>query len=529
MICQRENEIEAFEAEEYWTIDAEFVSGKQRFSAHFLSDGAEKKELSGKDEADDIMRRIENAVFTVASVKKAERKKYPAPPFTTSNLQQEASRKLNFTAIKTMQIAQQLYEGVEIEGMGSLGLVSYIRTDSTRISDDALHQLREAISERFGQEYLPETPNVYKSRKNAQDAHEAIRPTDANLRPEQLKGLITNDQYKLYKLIYDRFFASQMTPAVYDTMTADLKAEDEITFRHTSQKLKFAGFTAVYEEGMDEEADETDNRMPNLTEGEAVSLVSATPEQHFTQPPARYTEASLVKALEEKGIGRPSTYAPTIATIIQRGYITREKKRLFPTELGNVVNDMMTKSFPDIVDIQFTAEMESKLDQVESGEAEWHKVITDFYGPFEKTLEAAEATIEKVKVEDEVSDVPCEKCGEMMVYKMGRLGRFLACPRFPECRHTQAILKTIDVPCPDCGGALIERVSRKGRKFYGCEKYPECQFVSWDLPVKDLCPNCGGRMVQKRSHKGEIAHVCVNETCQTRVAVENTNKDDENE
>ena len=529
MICQRENEIEAFEAEEYWTIDAEFTSGKQRFSARFLSDGAEKKDLSGKDEADDIMRRIENAAFTVASVKKAERKKYPAPPFTTSNLQQEASRKLNFTAIKTMQIAQQLYEGVEVEGMGSLGLVSYIRTDSTRISDDALGQLRDAISERFGQEYLPETPNVYKSRKNAQDAHEAIRPTDANLRPEQLKGLISNDQYKLYKLIFDRFFASQMTPAVYDTMTADLKTEDEITFRHTSQKLKFAGFTAVYEEGMDEEAAETDNRMPNLTEGDTVSLVLATPEQHFTQPPARYTEASLVKALEEKGIGRPSTYAPTIATIIQRGYITREKKRLFPTELGNVVNEMMTKSFPDIVDIQFTAEMESKLDQVESGEAEWHKVITDFYGPFEKTLEAAEATIEKVKVEDEVSDVPCEKCGSMMVYKMGRFGRFLACPRFPECRHTQAILKTIDVPCPECGSALIERMSKKGRKFYGCEKYPECQFVSWDLPVKDLCPNCGGRMVQKRSHKGEISHVCVNETCQTRVVVDNTNKDDENE
>ena len=529
MICQREQEIEAFEAEEYWTIDAELTSGKQLFSARFVSADADKKELSGKSDADDILRRLENAVFTVASVKKAERKKYPAPPFTTSNLQQEASRKLNFTAIKTMQIAQQLYEGVEIEGMGSLGLVSYIRTDSTRISDDALALLREAILDRFGQEYLPETPNTYKSRKNAQDAHEAIRPTDANLRPEKLKGLITNDQYKLYKLIYDRFFASQMTPAVYDTMTADILADDAILFRHTSQKLKFPGFTAVYEESIDEEAVETDSRMPNLKEGEQVQLVSLSPEQHFTQPPARYTEASLVKALEEKGIGRPSTYAPTIATIIQRGYITREKKRLYPTELGNVVNDMMTRSFPDIVDIQFTAEMETKLDQVESGEAEWHKVITDFYGPFEETLLKAEATIEKVKVEDEVSDVPCEKCGAMMVYKMGRFGRFLACPRFPECRHTQAILKAIDVPCPDCGGKLIERISRKGRKFFGCEKYPDCQFVSWDMPVKELCPNCGGRMVQKRSHKGEIMHVCVNEQCQTRVSVENTNKDDENE
>ena len=528
MICAREREIEAFEADEYWTIDGEYTSGKQRFSARFVSAG-DKKELKGKDDTDEIMRRIEGASFTVLSVKKAERKKYPAPPFTTSNLQQEASRKLNFTAIKTMQIAQQLYEGVEVEGMGSLGLVSYIRTDSTRISDDAMAELRQAISERFGGEYLPETPNVYKSRKNAQDAHEAIRPTDAGLRPEKLKGLISNDQYKLYKLIYDRFFASQMTPAVYDTMTADITSSDGILFRHTSQKLKFAGFTAVYEEGIDDEAVETDNRMPNLTEGESVKLVSAAPEQHFTQPPARYTEATLVKALEEKGIGRPSTYAPTIATIIQRGYISREKKRLYPTELGNVVNDLMTRSFPDIVDIQFTAEMETKLDQVESGEAEWHKVITDFYGPFEKTLEAAEATIEKVKVEDEVSDVPCEKCGAMMVYKMGRFGRFLACPRFPECRHTQAILKAIDVPCPDCGGKLIERVSRKGRKFFGCERYPECQFVSWDMPVSDVCPNCGGRMVLKRSHKGDIMHVCVNETCQTRVTVENTNKDDENE
>jgi len=528
MICAREREIEAFEADEYWTIDGEYTSGKQRFSARFVSAGDEK-ELKGKDDTDEIMRRIEGASFTVLSVKKAERKKYPAPPFTTSNLQQEASRKLNFTAIKTMQIAQQLYEGVEVEGMGSLGLVSYIRTDSTRISDDAMAELRQAISERFGGEYLPETPNVYKSRKNAQDAHEAIRPTDAGLRPEKLKGLISNDQYKLYKLIYDRFFASQRTPAVYDTMTADITSSDGILFRHTSQKLKFAGFTAVYEEGIDDEAVETDNRMPNLTEGESVKLVSAAPEQHFTQPPARYTEATLVKALEEKGIGRPSTYAPTIATIIQRGYISREKKRLYPTELGNVVNDLMTRSFPDIVDIQFTAEMETKLDQVESGEAEWHKVITDFYGPFEKTLEAAEATIEKVKVEDEVSDVPCEKCGAMMVYKMGRFGRFLACPRFPECRHTQAILKAIDVPCPDCGGKLIERVSRKGRKFFGCERYPECQFVSWDMPVSDVCPNCGGRMVLKRSHKGDIMHVCVNETCQTRVTVENTNKDDENE
>jgi len=528
MICERENEINTFIPEEYWYVEAQFACGKTRFSARYAGSPAEKKELRSREESDSVLESIKNASFTVASARLGERKKYPAPPFTTSNLQQEASRKLNFTAIKTMQIAQQLYEGVEIEGMGILGLVSYIRTDSTRISDDALQALREAILSRFGSDYLPETPNEYKSRKNAQDAHEAIRPTDVELRPEKLKGLITNDQYKLYKLIYDRFVASQMTPAVYDTLSADIVSSD-LLFRHSSQRMRFAGFTAVYEEGVDDVQDATDQHMPSLTEGTSVTLSDAVAEQHFTQPPSRYTEASLVKALEEKGIGRPSTYAPTIATIIARGYISREKKRLYPTELGNVVNDMMCKYFPDIVDIQFTAEMEDSLDAVEAGTADWHKIIEEFYGPFEKTLKAAEATIEKVKVEDEVSDIPCEKCGAMLVYKMGRFGKFLACPRFPECRHTQAILKAIDTPCPECGGKIIERVSKKGRIFYGCEKYPECQNVSWDMPVTDVCPACGGRMVLKRSHKGDIMHVCVNEQCQTRVAVENTNKDDENE
>ena len=528
MICQREEEIEEFVPEEYWYIEAEFSAGSSKFHARYAGTPDEKRELKSETEASSVLSELVNAQFTVNGVKKGERRKNPAPPFTTSNLQQEASRKLNFTASKTMQIAQQLYEGVDVEGVGTLGLVTYIRTDSTRISDDALLPLREMIAERYGSEYLPETPNVYKSRQNAQDAHEAIRPTDVSLRPENLKSSLSNDQYKLYKLIYDRFVASQMTPAVYDTLSAELISGD-VDFHHSSQKLRFAGFTAVYEEGIDDAGEAADTHMPKIRDGEKARLLSYDSEQHFTQPPARYTEASLVKALEEKGIGRPSTYAPTISTILQRGYVSREKKRLYPTELGNVVNEIMSKSFPDIVDIQFTADMENRLDDVEAGKTDWKQVVTDFYGPFEKELEAAEASIEKVKVEDEVSDVPCEKCGAMMVYKMGRFGRFLACPRFPECRHTQALLKYIDAPCPECGGRLLERVSRKGRKFYGCEHYPECQFVSWDLPAVEKCPKCGGRMVIKRGHKGELMRVCADVACGTRIPIENAGRDEDNE
>ena len=527
MICAREDEISSFVPEEYWYIEGDFACASSKFHARYYGTPEDRVELSSEQETLAVMSRLENAKFTVSSVKKGERKKYPAPPFTTSNLQQEASRKLNFTASKTMQIAQQLYEGVDVEGVGTLGLVTYIRTDSTRISDDAMQPLREMILSRYGEGFLPETPNVYKSRQNAQDAHEAIRPTDVTLSPDKVKPSLSGDQYKLYRLIYDRFVASQMTPAVYDTLTAELTSGSDV-FRHSSQKLRFAGFTVVYEEGIDDAGEAADTHMPKLAEGETASVLSLTPEQHFTQPPARYTEASLVKALEEKGIGRPSTYAPTISTILARGYVTREKKRLYPTELGNVVNELMSRSFPDIVDIQFTADMENRLDEVEAGSMNWRSVISDFYAPFEKELEAAEQTIEKVKVVDEVSDVPCEKCGAMMVYKMGRFGRFLACPRFPECRYTQALLKVIDAPCPDCGGWLIERVSRKGRKFYGCEKYPDCAFVSWDMPVKEACPVCGGRMVLKRVSHGELVRACVNMKCQTRVPVENENREEDN-
>ncbi len=518
MICDREHEIDEFVPQEYWNISSKMKTEAGEFVARFVScDG--NGELSSAEQTQAVVDRMNKAKFTVAAVRTGERRKHPTAPFTTSNLQQEASRKLGFTTLKTMQIAQQLYEGVDIEGEGTQGLVSYIRTDSTRVSEEAIAAVREVISATYGEEYLPETPNQYKSRKSAQDAHEAIRPTDVNRKPDAIKGSLTRDQYKLYKLIYSRFVSSQMTPAVYDTLSADIEG-DGIMLRATGQHMNFPGFTAVYEEGQDDAQVEQDSGMPILKEGENAELKEVESEQKFTQPPPRYTEASLVRALEEKGIGRPSTYAPTITTIMTRGYITRENKRLHPTELGLVVTDMMKKHFPDIVDIQFTAGLEEKLDHIEEGDLDWQSVVSEFYGPFEETLEKAEQSIEKVEVVDEVSDIPCEKCGAMMVYKMGRFGKFLACPNFPECHHTMAILKYIDAVCPDCGGRILERISRKGRKFYGCEHYPECQFVSWEQPVSDTCPECGGRMVKKRGRKGEVWHVCINEQCRCRVEVE---------
>ena len=528
MICDREHEIDEFVPEEFWTVQGRFKTGTgEEFTTRFVSCDGEG-ELHSAEATEKVVERMKKAAFTISAVRLGERRKYPAPPFTTSNLQQEASRKLGFTTLKTMQIAQQLYEGVDIEGEGTQGLVSYIRTDSTRVSDEAIAAVREMIGEIYGADYLPEEPNHYKSRKSAQDAHEAIRPTDMARRPEQIKSSLTRDQFKLYKLIYARFVASQMTPAVYDTLSADIEG-DGIVMRASGTHLRFAGFTAVYEEGQDDAQAEENDGMPVLTEGDKAALEDVESNQRFTQPPPRYTEASLVRALEDKGIGRPSTYAPTITTIMTRGYISRENKRLHPTELGLVVTDMMKKHFPDIVDIQFTADMEDKLDEVEEGKLDWHEVVSDFYGPFEKTLEKAEASIEKVEVVDEVSDIPCEKCGAMMVYKMGRYGRFLACPNFPACHHTMALLKYIDAPCPECGGRLIERMSRKGRKFYGCEHYPDCQFVSWEQPVADKCPQCGGRMVLKRGRKGEVWHVCVNEQCRYRVEAENSGGGDSDE
>ncbi|MDO4547371.1 MAG: type I DNA topoisomerase [Clostridia bacterium] len=519
MICAREKEVLQFIPEEYWTIEAVFKSENISYKAKLHQVDGAKAEVKDGDTANELVTRIQSESYKVAQVRLGEKKKHPAAPFTTSNLQQEASRKLGFTALKTMQIAQQLYEGIDISGEGTQGLVTYIRTDSTRISDEALQSVREMIASVYSPDYLPETPNVYKTKKSAQDAHEAIRPTNLAYRPDDIKSSLSKDQYKLYKLVYNRFVASQMASAVYDTISADIAGETTV-FRCSGQRMKFPGFTAVYEEVLDDQQDEDDISIPKLTEGMDANLESIDPEQHFTQPPARFTEASLVRELEEKGIGRPSTYAPTISTILNRGYITREKKRLFPTELGIIVNDIMLKNFPDIVNETFTADMERQLDEVEAGTREWHELISEFYGPFKQTLEEAEKTIEKVSIEDQVSDVQCEKCGAMMVYKMGRYGKFLACPNFPECRNTVAIQKEIGVPCPECGKRILERMSRKGRKFYGCEGYPDCKFVSWEMPVNEKCEKCGGNMVLKRGRKGETYHVCTNEQCRFRKQVD---------
>lgn len=511
MIVDREDEIDAFIPEEYWDVTTKLTANGKRFAARLY-----RPEIHGEQEAKEAVEKIRQSGLAVATDKRAERKKNPSPPFTTPNLQQEASRKLRFTTSKTMQIAQQLYEGVDIEGEGTVGLITYIRTDSVRLSDEAVAAAREYIPAQYGPAYLPETPNVYKGRTRAQDAHEAIRPTDVTRRPENVKASLTRDQYNLYRLIYLRFLASQMTPALYDTETAEITGADGVVLRFYGEHKKFAGFTSVYEESTDDEVVSAETTLPLLSAGDAATLDDASAEQHFTQPPARYTEASLVRALEEKGIGRPSTYAPTISTIIARGYVTREQRRLYPTLLGRMVTQMMCENFSDIVDMQFTADMENKLDRIEEENLPWKQVIRDFYGPFAQTLEKAEQGIEKVKIEDEVSDEKCELCGAPMVYKMGRYGKFLACSRFPECRGTKAILTEIGVPCPECGAPILEKTSRKGRKFYGCKNYPECTFVSWDKPVAEKCPVCGSYMTLKESRKNGNWYLCSNESCRHR-------------
>ena len=529
MICDRETEIETFEPEEYWHVTAKLRAGGKTLEARLYSLDGERVSLSDEQAANDAKARIAGGGFVIKSVKRGERHKHPAPPFTTSNLQQEASRKLGFTTSKTMQIAQQLYEGVDIEGRGTLGLISYIRTDSVRLSDEAVSAAREAIESRYGAEYVPEKPVVYKGRKSAQDAHEAIRPASIDLRPEDIKASLTRDQFNLYKLVYLRFIACQMADAVYETQQIEIANDSGVVLRSSAERLKFAGFTAVYEEGRDDgvQDEQIAGALEDVSEGSEAVVEETEATQHFTQAPPRYTEASLVRALEEKGIGRPSTYAPTISTILARGYVTREKKQLYPTELGVMITDMMKEHFTDIVDIAFTAGMEEQLDEVEEGKRGWRDVLRDFYGPFEKTLEKAEAEIEKVEIKDEVSDVVCDKCGAMMVYKFGRFGRFLACPNFPECRNTKAIQVEIAAPCPVCGGKLLEKTSRKGLKFYGCERYPECEFVSWEMPVEQKCPKCGGYMVLKRGRKGESYYLCANENCRERVAAPASEEENE--
>lgn len=522
MVVDRENEINAFIPEEYWDISADCTTGnggkKQQFRCKLASVEGKKAAVSNQEEAERICELIRKDAFTITDVKSREKKKMPAPPFTTSSMQQEAGRKLSFTTSRTMQIVQQLYEGIEIEGEGIQGLVTYIRTDSVRISDEAMDAVRAYIPGRFGAEYLPAEKNEYKGRKNAQNAHEAIRPTNIERTPDSIKNSLTREQYMLYRLIWNRFIASQMSAAVYQTLTAEVTGK-EIGLRFYGEHKSFPGFTALYEESADENVDSVEMNLPVLKEGQSVSILKIDSDQHFTQPPNRYTEASLVRTLEENGIGRPSTYAPTISTIISRGYVSREKKRLYPTELGIMVTDMMNRYFSKIVDTEFTATMENRLDAVEEGKEDWKQLLRDFYPEFEETLHVAEKEIEKIDIRDEISDVPCDQCGAMMVYKMGKFGKFLACPNFPKCRNTKPLLTYADAACPKCGKRLLEKVSRKNRKFYGCEGYPECDFVSWDKPVSDKCPECGSYMVEKRNAKGEIIHLCANENCRYKSAV----------
>lgn len=512
IICDREQEINDFIPEEYWTVSAKLKGKgmKKAVEAKFYGYGDKKTELKCEADAQKVVSAVTGQDFVVADVKNATKMRHAPAPFTTSSLQQEASRKLGFTAKLTMLVAQQLYEGIELQGRGVTGLITYMRTDSVRVSEEAQANALKLIGEKYGPKYVPEKPNVYKGRKGAQDAHEAVRPSYVELTPNEVKASLSNQQFKLYKLIYERFMASQMTEMVYDANTVSFDSNG-CTFKANGQRVVFDGYTAVYIEGRDE-VQENDVALPEMHVGDVLNASGIESDQRFTQPPPRYTEATLVKTLEEKGIGRPSTYSPTISTIIERGYVKREKKTLYPTELGFIVTQIMKDNFKNIVDVKFTADMESELDHIKDGECEWKNVVRDFYGPFMQSVEQASATIEKVSVPDEVSDVVCDKCGAMMVYKMGRFGKFLACPNFPECRNTKAIVEKLSVPCPKCGSALIKRKTKRGKVFYGCEKYPECDFVSWDMPNGEKCPKCGDIMVNKMGSHGRYT-ACANKDC----------------
>lgn len=519
LIVDREREIEAFTAEEYWTATALLETAEgQQFEAKLLSKAGAKIDLPNAEAAQQVKQDLTDADWVVASVKKATRRRNPAAPFTTSTLQQEAARKLGFSAKKTMRVAQQLYEGLSLGPLGTHGLITYMRTDATRVSPEAIAEVRTYISEAHGSAYLPKEPRQYAAKKGAQQAHEAIRPTSVLLTPEQVKPHLSRDQFRLYKLIWERFVASQMSAATFDATSADIQAKDYL-FRATGSQLKFPGFLKIYVEGSDDnglESELGDRLLPPLQPSQPLELNELDLEQHFTQPPPRYSEATLVKTLEEEGIGRPSTYAPIIDTILERGYVILEEKRFRPTELGIIVVDLLSESFPKLLDVGFTASMETQLDQIEEGALRWQSVVGEFYSPFAEDLEKAYSQLERVEVQDEVSDVICDKCGRNMVYKTGRFGRFLACPGYPECKNTKPILDEIGVECALCkkenrpDGRLVRRRSRSGRFFYGCSNYPDCSFTSWQLPVAEACPYCGHNLAVRR--KGSEP-VCVNKQC----------------
>ena len=518
LICDKEEEIKAFEPKEYWTVDCVLKKERKKFPIKLTKYENKKIEISNENEANKVISDLKENEYRVEKVKKGSRLKNPLPPFTTSTLQQEAAKKLNFITKRTMSIAQALYEGVDVKGFGTVGLITYMRTDSVRISEAAQGRAIEFIKESYGEEYIPEKLRVYKGKKNIQDAHEAIRPSHIEITPEIAKANLTPEQYKLYSLIWKRFIASQMASCALNTNSIDI-ANGKYTFKASGSTIKFDGFMKVYD--YTTEDDENDVLLPSLEEGEVLEPSSVEGKQHFTQPPARYTEASFVKLLEEKGIGRPSTYVPTISTLLSREYVIREKKNLIPTELGFIVNNIMSDYFKQIVDVDFTAGMERKLDNIEEGNEEWKKVVGEFFEPLQVAIEKAEKEISKVVIEDKVSDVPCDKCGRMMVIKKGRYGTFLACPGYPECKNAKPIVEELDVPCPKCGGKILAKRSKKGKKFFGCSNYPNCDFVSWNEPIKEPCPKCGSYMTMKFSKtKGNYA-VCSNGECGNTMPLEN--------
>ena len=527
LICDREKEIQAFHSDEYWTIGAKLRKDKSpMFAAELALVDGKKLAVSEEDgknfalhnerEAKEIAAEIVAADLRVEAVKKSERKRKPSAPFTTSSLQQDAARKLGFTSRKTMMLAQQLYEGLDLGRHGATGLITYMRTDSTRISELAQGEAKAYIVSTFGANYAPKTANVYAAGKKAQDAHEAIRPTSVLLTPESVEKYLSRDQLRLYALVWQRFVASQMTAAVYDTMSVEIAAGARCRLRAAGSKLRFAGFTAVYT-GSDKAKQEKDVVLPDLAAGDVLTLVRPEPQQHFTEPPPRYNEASIVKTLEEKEIGRPSTYAPIIETIQARGYVQRVDKHFQPTELGFIVVDMLESYFKTIVDVKFTADLENALDEIAEGKVEKNALLRAFYDPFEETLEKADEAIGHVELPVEVSDVPCENCGRMMVVKQGRYGKFLACPGFPECRNTKPILKKMGVKCPKCGGELVERRTRRGRTFYGCENYPTCDYTTWDTPQEKTCEKCGSFLLQHHFRNGRAMNYCSNDACETRM------------
>ncbi len=515
LICEREQEIREFVQEEYWTIVGAFKTAKKAsFSAKLTSRGKKKLEIANAETAQTIAAELKKHQYAVTEVKRKEKFRYPAAPFTTSSLQQEAARKLGFGAKKTMMLAQQLYEGIELGDAGSDGLITYMRTDSVRIAEEAQIAARDTIKERYGAEFLPDKSPVYKTKTaGAQEAHEAIRPTQVDRTPEAVKAFLSRDQFRLYQLIWARFVASQIRPAIMDTVGVEIKGGDFV-FRANGSMLKFSGFLEVYQEGIDDDSPEEEGSLPELSEGEKVTLGKIDPKQHFTQPPPRYTEATLIKTLEEKGIGRPSTFAPTIDTIIKRNYVLIEEKRFKPTDLGQVVVDLLKQKFGQIIDYEFTAEMEEKLDQIAEGNVDWVKVLADFYGTFSEELAQAKETVERVEVPVEESDEKCEKCGRTMVYKYGRFGKFLACPGYPECKNAKPLRKVLGLKCPKCGqGEIVERKSKKGRMFYGCNKYPECDFVTWERPYKEACPTCGSMCTVKGGKTQTKQVTCTNANC----------------